>query len=148
MSSKLTMWTPVTVEFFGQSLELRLRLLPLGPGRDVVRRLEELRRTGIDELDRVVPEEWIADVFARWVRLPEPVEIDGVTVSTGSDLLAHAGTGLVLRVVGHLARLTLLAEAEGKASGSPSTPPVADASVSAGSSSPAESTESGGGPTP
>ena len=149
MSSKLVTWIDETVELFGQPVPLKLKLPPHGASREFMKRMREIRapEMTIDSLFDGYGE-WIDQVFSKWVRLPEPLEIDGERIENGQQLPAAVNTGLVLTILGRLEKLVWLTEREGKASGSPSTPSVAAASETAGSSSPAPFIGPEDGPTP
>lgn len=149
MASKLITWLDDEVEFFGQTVRLKLKLPQFGGAAELVKRVEEIRKT--DDAELVLApdtQKWVADVFAKWVRLPEPLEVDGVMVDSGPALFEVASPGLVLRILGRLVRNAFLGEREGKVSASPSMPSVEGGSGSGGSSSHAESTAPEAGPTP
>ena len=149
MSSKLVTWVDDDVEFFGQTVPLRLKLPTFSGAESLVKRVEAIQ-TARDPGLIYEPENraWVADVFGRQVKPRGPLDVDGVTVDSGPGLLEVASTGLVFRILGRLVVLAYLADHEGKASASPSTPSAEGERGSDGNSSPAPSTEGEAGPTP
>lgn len=69
-----------------------------------------------------VSEEMAELAFREFVRNVRGLSIDGEAITTGAQLYEAADLPLVLFVIGQIAALAKLSDAEGKASASPSTP--------------------------
>ncbi len=146
----LKTWIEKEFHFAEQPLLLKLKVLSYVEAPPFAKKMEEFRvAEGIEASYNTLDAEWLAEIFAKWVRLVKPVEIEGAdgveTIKTGKDLFPIVNPGLVWEILGELNRLSALTAKEGKASGSPSTSPAATAPRSDGSGSRAMTTEGAAG---
>lgn len=91
-----------------------------------------------------IPAELLREVFGKYVRNVEGLELDGAAATSGLDLLEVADDEVVAAVVGRLRALSELSAREGKASASPST--SSPGGVTGAGDSGAPSTDAGAGP--
>jgi len=149
MASKLVMWIEKTFYLAEQPLVLKLKIPSFVDSPEFAQRMEKVKTMGPEgDIFALLSGEWCEGVFSKWVRPKSPIETEDGTITTGKELFGIVNVGLVFDVLAELRRLVALTEAEGKASASPSTPPVGAARASDGSSSPAPSTGPVAGPTP
>lgn len=145
--SKLVRDVPEDFVFFGGTVRLRLRVPSWRQAPEFIRRITEIEAKSwpalYEDSDSLA---WVEGVWGSHVRLAMPVECDGRTIADAKDLLEEVNPAFVFTVLVRIGRLAFLSATEGKASGSPSTPPAGDESATGGSSSPAESIGPADGP--
>ena len=120
MSQLLKRWEPSTFYLLGQEIRLEVRaphfseeaefnrrMMTVGlkarPAQEALRALqagEEIAPEALDALFASVDPKWAAGIFARYVRLPEPVTFDGEEpITTGAALFDAANGALVQAVL-------------------------------------------------
>ena len=163
----LKRWEPATFHLLGQEIRLEVRaphfseegefnrrMMTVGlkarPAQEALRALqagEDFPADALDALFASVDPKWASGIFARYVRLPDPVTFEGEEpITTGAALFEAANGALVQAVLQKVGELSRLGAAEGKAFSSPST--SGPAGMMPDGASPATSTGSGDGTTP
>lgn len=159
MLGNFTGWKKV--ELIQGELILELRLIPYGPAKAFLRKVNGLvlamKALKEDEdrdlesflggVEGSLEDEWLRDVcFANYVRTGAKGE-DGKPAADGALVFDELGIGMILSIVYKLSELAQLSAREGKASRS-SSPSTTEATPPPASASDATSTEPGDGRTP
>jgi hypothetical protein len=133
-------------EFNRRMMAVGLKARPAQAALEALRAGQEIAPDALDALFASVDPKWAAGIFAKYVRLPEPVVFDGEEpVTTGAALFDVANGALVQEVLQKVGEMSRLGAAEGKVSSSPST--SGPAGTMADGASPVTSTGSADGPT-
>lgn len=145
MAKIIQRWHESTFHVAGQPIRLALKALSFGEAPGFVSKMvafaKSVQADDAASTFEVLDQQFVADVFARYVKPAEPIEDDSRKVlESGADIYSIANPGLVMDVLVRLQALASLTEVEGKDSGSPSTSPVGEpgSSGSAATSTDAE----------
>jgi hypothetical protein len=150
MAATFSRWVPFSLALFDGEAKLKLRAFNKREAPEFKRAVSG-HFEGIgkreDETDAehsaradVALERWrvlTRDAFAKYVKVVEPMDIDGELVENGAQLYDEAPGDFSMRVMLKLAELASLGDTEGKSSGSPSTSTVAAGPSTDSSGSPA-----------
>jgi hypothetical protein len=146
MATAFSRWVPYSLAFLDGEAKLKLRAFNKTEAPAFKRSVTE-HFAGIEKKEGETDEQHAArseaalerwrgltrETFAKWVRVAEPMDVDGVIVETGEALYSEAPGDFSMRVMLKLAELASLGDTEGKSSGSQSTSTV-EAGHSTGSS--------------
>ena len=151
----LKRWHEKTFHQAGDPLALKLKALSFAEGPEFLRKMMAVSRAaqaaqkdgGVESIFTALDSEWVKSVFVKSVRPVAPIETEeGGKIETGEALYEVVSPGIAVAILFELQKLSMMTEAEGKASSSPST--SEPAGMSGAGDSPATSTGSGDGPTP
>jgi len=157
MPQLLKRWEAATFHLFGHEIraevkapsfsdepEFNRRMMGIGakaaPARAALAAIEsgqEVPAEVYEALFSAADPKWSAEVFAKCVRVPDPITLEGEEgepITSGAGLFEIANGALVMEVLNKVSEMSRLGAAEGKASSSPST------------SGPAGTTSDGGSP--
>jgi len=162
MPQLLKRWEAATFHLFGHEIraevkapsfadepEFNRNMVSFGmkakPARAVLAAMatgEEIPAEAYEGLFNTIDPKWAGSIFAKCIRLPEPIMLegeDGSPITTGAGLFEIANGTLVMEVLNKVAEMSRLGAAEGKASSSPST--SGPAGTTSDGDSPAKLTE-------
>jgi hypothetical protein len=150
MATAFSRWVPFSLPFLDGEAKLKLRAFNkaeapafkravMGHFAGMERKEGESEEAHNARADAAL-ERWrvlAQEAFQKWVRLEEPMDVDGVIVETGGALYLEAPGDFAMKVMLKLAELASLGDTEGKSSGSQSTSTVEAGHSTASCDSPA-----------
>lgn len=148
MAKMLARWHEEEFHLAGQPVKLKVKAPSFSEAPPFLAQMEAIGKAAIEQnMAAVFSAEnatFAEQSFARFVKPAEELQDeDGKMLVTGADVFGLGNPGFVLDVLRSIQRYSMLTAAEGKASGSPSTSPVAEG---ASGDSPATSTADEAGP--